>query len=477
MTGRVPAPGDGPRIGDAMQTIDKVIEGGFCIGCGGCAALAPDDFAIEETPLGMLQARALTAPGARARDLSTLCPMSGKGADENALGAERFPNLPSDDPIGRHGFVGLGWVNDGDWRARGSSGGLLSWLAAELLTRGEVDAVIQVSPGAEGGLFSYAVSTTPEDLRRSAKSRYYPVQAADAIAHMQGAPGRFLFIGLPCFVKSVRLIMRNDPAFAAKVPFLFGLVCGHLKSSRFAELLAWQKGIAPDDLASIDFRDKIEGRRASEYGFRATAHDGAQVHAPMHDMLGRDWGQGMMKYEACNWCDDVMAECADIAVGDAWLPGWSDDWRGANVVVARNLALIAILRAAIADGALSFEEVAPNIAAQSQAAGLRDRREGLAHRLATRAASGAWAPKKRVAPAMAPDAWRGRVYDIRQQIGRLSHQAFQDARQAGDFPLFLARMDPVLAACARARRPTRSERVRKRVIRAIVAIFQPGAPR
>lgn len=450
-----------------MQAIDKVIEGGFCIGCGGCAALAPDDFAIEQTPLGMLQARALTTPDARARDLSPLCPMSGEGADEDALGADRFPDLPRDDRIGRHGFVGLGWAEDGDWRARGSSGGLLSWLAAELLTRGEVDAVIQVSPGAEGGLFSYAISTTPEDLRRSAKSRYYPVQAADAIAHMQGAPGRFLFIGLPCFVKAVRLIMRDDPAFAAKVPYLVGLVCGHLKSSRFAELLAWQKGIAPDDLASIDFRDKIEGRRASEYGFRATARDGAQVHAPMSDMLGRDWGQGMMKYEACNWCDDVVAECADIAVGDAWLPGWSDDWRGANVVVARNAALIAILRGAMADGALFFEEVAPDMAARSQAAGLRDRREGLAHRLATRAATGAWTPKKRIAPAMAPEARRGRMYDMRQQITRLSHEAFQNARQAGDLKLFVAQMEPVLAAYGRVQLPTQTERARRRINRAM----------
>lgn len=457
-----------------MQAIDKVIEGGFCIGCGGCAALAPTDFAVEQTPLGMLQARALTAPEARARDLSPLCPMSGEGADEDALGAERFPDLPRDDRIGRHGFVGLGWVEAGDWRARGSSGGLLSWLAAELLARGEVDAVVQVSPGGAWGLFSYAVSRSPDDLRRSAKSRYHPVQAADAIAHMRDAPGRFLFIGLPCFVKSVRLIMKSDPAFAAKIPFLFGLVCGHLKSSRFAELPAWQKGLAPGDLASIDFRDKIEGRRASDYGFRATARDGSEVHARMGEVLGRDWGQGMMKYEACNWCDDVVAEAADIAVGDAWLPGWSDDWRGANVVVARNAALIALLRDGMARGALTFEEVAPDLAARSQAAGLRDRREGLAHRLATRAAAGAWAPRKRVAPAMAPEARRGRMYDMRQRITRLSHEAFQEAREAGDLSVFMARMEPVLAAYGRVQLPPGRESVRGRFKRVLLATMPQG---
>lgn len=31
---------------------------------------------------------------------------------------------------------------------------------------------------------------------------------------------------------------------------------------------------------------------------------------------------------ACNYCDDVFAECADVTCMDAWLPEYSQDHRG-----------------------------------------------------------------------------------------------------------------------------------------------------
>lgn len=41
-------------------------------------------------------------------------------------------------------------------------------------------------------------------------------------------------------------------------------------------------------------------------------------------------------YKACDFCDDVFAETADIALGDAWLPEYVQDGNGTNVVVTRN---------------------------------------------------------------------------------------------------------------------------------------------
>ena len=37
---------------------------------------------------------------------------------------------------------------------------------------------------------------------------------------------------------------------------------------------------------------------------------------------------------ACEFCDDVVGETADMSVGDAWLPGYVSDWRGTSVVVS-----------------------------------------------------------------------------------------------------------------------------------------------
>ena len=39
---------------------------------------------------------------------------------------------------------------------------------------------------------------------------------------------------------------------------------------------------------------------------------------------------------ACNYCDDVFAECADVTCMDAWLPEYSKDSRGTSLMLVRS---------------------------------------------------------------------------------------------------------------------------------------------
>lgn len=431
------------------QTIDRVIAGNYCIGCGACAALAPQDFALDFTAAGMFRARACSAPQDRAADLSSLCPMSGEGPDETALASRLWPDLPAHPEIGRHALTAVGWVEEDAFRAKGSSGGLLSWLAAELLARGEVEEVIHVVPAPPGAdrLFAYAISTSPEEVRRGAKSRYYPIQARDVISHLRQSQRPALFIGLPCFVKMIRTLAEADPVLGANVKYTAGLVCGHLKSSGFAEMLAWQVDVPPDRIGTVDFRVKTEGQPASRYGFAAkeAAPGTAQGAALMEKLVGRNWGQGMMKYPACDFCDDVLAECADIAVGDAWLAPWTEDWQGANVLVARHPKITALLHEATDKGRLHIEEISPDQAAESQRGGLSHRREGLGWRLWKARKARVWTPKKRVGPARALTPQRERIYDLREVLRDESHTAFMAARKENRFEVFNARMAGLLS--------------------------------
>ncbi len=82
-------------------------------------------------------------------------------------------------------------------------------------------------------------------------------------------PGRYAFTGVPCFIKAIRLLAKDYPDFGRSVVFCLGLVCGHLKSRGFAEFLAWQMGIAPDELSGFDFRVKLNDRPANRYGAMA----------------------------------------------------------------------------------------------------------------------------------------------------------------------------------------------------------------
>jgi coenzyme F420-reducing hydrogenase beta subunit len=464
------------------QIIDRVIGGNYCIGCGACSALAPQDFTLDFTEAGMFRARAVSPSGKRNTDISALCPMSGAGPDETAVAAGLWPDLPVQSEIGRYAMTAVGWVEEDGFRARGSSGGLLSWLAAELLARGEVEEVLHVTPSAPGTdrLFAYTVSTSQDDVRKGAKSRYYPIQAQDVISHLRQSRRPALFIGLPCFVKMIRTLAEADPALRANVKYTAGLVCGHLKSSGFAEMLAWQVGVPPDHLGTVDFRVKAEGQPASRYGFAAkeAAPGIAQGGALMEKLVGRNWGQGMMKYPACDFCDDVLAECADIAVGDAWLAPWTEDWQGTNVLVARHPEVVTLLREGAAKGRLRIEHISPDQAAESQRGGLSHRREGLGWRLWKARKAGIWTPKKRVGPARALTKQREQIYDLREVLRDESHKAFMAARRENQFTIFNERMAGPLALYDRAnQRPSFLRRKISGLKRRLVSLLRAQANR
>ncbi|KQP17927.1 hypothetical protein ASF43_08665 [Pseudorhodoferax sp. Leaf267] len=374
------------------------------------------------TDAGHLAAKATSTE--KDATLSRLCPMSGASSNESQIAARLYPELPEDSQIGRYRSTFAAHVNESEFRVRGGSGGLVSWILAELFRRGDIDAVLHVKPADpsenEGLLFHYAISESAQDMTAGAKSRYYPIEMSGVLAKLQGSSKRYAVVGLPCFIKAVRLMQDEGLLSREQTPFCLGLVCGHLKSHYFAEYLAWQKQAEPGSLATFDFRRKLMDRRASDYGFAFQKNDAGTITAeeawPMASVRGRDWGEGLFKNAACEYCDDVLAECADVAIGDAWLPNYIADPLGTNVVVTRNAYLDCVIREGAERGALMLGEADVEAVIQSQSSGLRHRREGLAHRLAQRKRQGKWIPIKRVEPALAPTRHRRKIYDARLAI-------------------------------------------------------------
>ncbi|MBK7765543.1 MAG: Coenzyme F420 hydrogenase/dehydrogenase, beta subunit C-terminal domain [Sulfuritalea sp.] len=92
-------------------------------------------------------------------------------------------------------------------------------------------------------------------------------------------------------------------------------------------------------------------------------------------------GHGSFKPRACDFCDDVFAETADIAVMDAWLDQYVNDGRGTSLVITRSGALKALLDSGSATGGLHLEPVSESDVVESQRGGLNHRRAGLRYRL------------------------------------------------------------------------------------------------
>jgi coenzyme F420 hydrogenase subunit beta len=436
----------------AQDLRSTVIAGGYCIGCGSCAAVKGSPITMADDGYGRIQA--VLDPDAdlpMGLQIEKVCPFAAGNPNEDETGAWLFDAVgASHDPrLGWWRGLWAGHVAEGEFRSRGSSGGMGNWIASELLRRGEVDAVLHVQPDVDGRLFGFSISTSLGELNKGAKSRYYPVEMSQVLRHVAREPGRYALIGVPCFIKAARLLARQEPAIAERLRYTISLICGHLKSDSFAAMFGWQLGIAPSKVDGIDFRVKNEHGPANRYSIAVSGKggDGGQLYrsARNDSFLGSPWSYGLFKYRACEFCDDVFGETADVTVGDAWLPGWLDDSGGANVVVSRNPAIDRIIREGIAEEKLALGEITADQVARSQEAGLRHRRDGLAIRLADAERKGQWHPPKRVASDLLRLPFRLRtVYRLRQILAERSHWAFKDAMNADDFSIFVRRMVPLM---------------------------------
>ncbi len=297
---------------------------------------------------------------------------------EEAIAERRFG---SGFGVHRHSLAGIyhsafaGWVNDGAARARSSSGGIATWVLEKLLVSGEVDGVIHMTSSSEPGrMFSYTLSRTVEEVRAGAKTRYYPGELSRVLKELQKLEGRFALVAIPSIAYEVRLLQTLRPEFEHSIRYIVGLICGHQKSTHYADYLIRQFGYPREQVESIDFRAKVPGLPANHYSTEITVSGpqgrSAEVRA-QESLLGTDWGHGYFKVGFSDLTQDVFNETADVVVGDAWLPQYVADGRGTNVVVVRNPELLHLLNLGAANGEIILEDLGIEEVLKSQASLVR----------------------------------------------------------------------------------------------------------
>lgn len=433
---------------EAHQLLNTVIENNCCIGCGACTAVSNSPFQIKLDRYGQYQAtlKNLTSQE-KDSEVLAVCPFSDEALDEDKIGRELYSQDGVYDPwIGYHLATYAGYVVEKNFRAVGSSGGIGKWILYELLRLKLVDAIIQVKPrkvkqnSPEEVLYTYQVFQSVDDIKKGSKSAYYPVEMSQVLNYVRENPGRYAITGIPCFIKAIRLLSKQEPIFLDRIIFCIGIICGHLKSTKYAEMIGWQREIQPGKLQAIDFRKKIPEAQAREKGVELHGISEQQpkiVVEKVRQFVGTDYNHGFFKYNACNFCDDVVGETADISIGDAWLPEYYEDGKGTSIVVTRNLEIQKIVQNAIAEGRLYLDILTKEKIVESQSGGFRDRREGLAYRLYLADKVGQWRPNKRIKPqARHLSRTRQKIYELRVEIAKRSHQSYQEALDKNDFSHF-----------------------------------------
>jgi len=431
-----------------MSALHAVIDSGVCVGCGACKVVAGDAISIGRNKFGYVSAAVKDHGSALLASAGRVCPFSDDALNEDDVGEVLFSHkdFKRDRRIGYYQALFAGRVSDDKDLISRSSGGLTTWVLMSLYSSGEIDGVIHVGGSASdsGDLFCYAVSENLSEISGRTKSRYYSVNLDEAINGVRGNGKRYAFVGVPCFVKSVRLLCESDLVLKSQIKFCLALVCGHMKSSAFAELFAWQVGVRPSSLKSFDFRVKDSSRGANDYSVEAVSVDGVVRKGSTRNLYGSNWGHAFFQLKACDYCDDVMGELADASFGDAWLPKYEADWRGTNILISRNSIISTLLEKASADGEIFLDPLSEVDVVASQGGNYRHRWDGLSVRLEDARRTGGWVPRKRISAGSRRVSYiRKAVVRLRQRLAFHSHEAFYMAKVKGDLSLFMTVMRPL----------------------------------
>lgn len=428
-----------------VHRIEETVARDICIGCGVCGAATQGAIPIRLSTHGLYKADLSGVNNENLRVGSRVCPFSDESPNEDFLGApHESDSTIRDSKLGPFMSTFAGRVNDDQYLKGSSSGGLTSWVVDQLIRQGHADAVIKVGrPGpSESELFGYS-SADKDKALDSRKSHYYASTLSDALSQIRNDDRRFILLGVPCFIRAARALCKEQPEYSKKLVFFIGLVCGHYKTQSFAESLAWQMGVHPNDLEDVDFRVKNFDRPSSDYDFGAKSRTSDEwSFARTGSLVGGNWGYNAFQPEACNFCDDVVGETADASFGDAWLPQYTADSRGTNVVISRSELIDQVLLGGLNQGDIHLEALTADDAIKSQAGGFRHRREGLAVRLADDISQGLSVPKKRVEPdSKIVPLNRRLLIRQRRHMAKRSQVLFEDALRRNDLSVFLEGMN------------------------------------
>lgn len=377
--------------------IKVVVENDMCIGCGMCAAQCKTGaISMKMNDFGFYNAN---IDDLYEVDENTIkvCPFNPKPDDkvktENEI-SELFLTQANNqhNKIGRYINTYAGYSVE--HRLTSSSGGIATYTLTELMRRGEVQHVISVKTGQAAEHYQYTIISSIDELVDAAKTKYYPVTLADVLKNIAMLNGKVAIVGVACFIKAIRLAQVYDPSFNDKVGFIIGIICGGVKSAFFAEYLASKAGVSVKDFSRPEFRIKDHNSSAADYAYGCLDKNNNQKTIKMRN-VGDMWGTGLFKANACDFCDDVTTELADLSVGDAWLEPYVRDGRGHNVLVTRSLLADNIIKSGMMNGALVIEELAESIFLASQQGSYNHRHDGLSYRIKYgRTDKGAIPPKR-----------------------------------------------------------------------------------
>ena len=317
----------------AQSRLHKIVEDGLCIGCGICAALAPQDIKIARGDDGDLRPIAGTdlSDAAMAR-IDEVCP----SLRVEGIPLELAADAPHNDIVwGPYHEMSLAHASDKTIRHEASTAGLLTIMGIYLLESGKVDAILHVKPAVSPANFGIAtISRTREEVLSGSGSRYGPTAALLPIEEVLSSDERFAVIAKPCDLNALQNLSHHDARVKERIGYFLTMLCGGFQPDEAFRGFLTDNGLSDEGVGAVRYRGfGCPGPTTIDY------EDGSRAAFHYLDFWGEDESQWSMPLR-CKICPDGIGEAADLVAGDAW-DGASPDREdsltdeGYNTVIAR----------------------------------------------------------------------------------------------------------------------------------------------
>jgi coenzyme F420 hydrogenase subunit beta len=335
-------------------SLEEIVEGGLCIGCGLCRSVAgPEKIQLVLTLEGRerpVAQQALSA--ATLARINAVCPGT---RVEGARPEDQSAEVMRDIVWGTAEHLAVGYARNPEVRHRGSTGGLLTALGQFLLASGRVKFILHVAASSGEPLRTERrLSFDAASVQEGAGSRYGPAAPLLDFTALLERAEPFALIAKPCDIGAVRNLARIDPRVDRYLAYALTFVCGGASDLTKSEEVLNEFHIRPDEISLFRYRG---------YGnpgpTRVETRDGRSFELTYRDMW-KDEATWRIQ-PRCKICPDAIGESADLAASDVW-PGGSPagENSGFNGIIVRTQRGLELYHAALAAGAIAVESRAVN---------------------------------------------------------------------------------------------------------------------
>jgi coenzyme F420 hydrogenase subunit beta len=360
-------------------SLEEIVEGGLCIGCGLCKSVAgADRIQIVLTPEGRerpvarqpldestLERINAICPGTRvegAAPATRAAPVGGAAGAEETASAEGTSGVEAiavettcaqaihDVVWGPAELLSIGYAGDSEVRYRGATGGVLTALGQFLVASGRAKFILHVAASRKEPMRSErALSFDAASIFEGAGSRYGPAAPLIDFTALLDRAEPFALIAKPCDIAAVRNLARIDPRVDRYLRYALTFVCGGASDLTKSEEVVSGLAIRPDELSLFRYRGN-----GCPGPTRLETKDGRSFELTYQEMWEDEATWRIQP--RCKICPDAIGESADLAASDVWPGGGpTGEDAGFNGIIVRTQRGLELYRAAVAAGAIVVE--------------------------------------------------------------------------------------------------------------------------